>query len=166
MKPQPSPVEVLNNINGDLVTLYRVVQNHLEEFVRQFKWGAQFAAGVRMAENDPPRNPHRHPARRRFFYLQHHAFAGKVSGQTFGTATTAPAINLLRIKETSRPRGSACSAPTSKTSPGLNALNATTVPIPSITWIRLTDRPPVMESTSLTRITNGWPTSCVAAKAK
>jgi DNA adenine methylase len=61
--------------------------------------GAQFAAGVRMAENDPPRNPHRHPARRRFFYLQHHAFAGKVSGQTFGTATTAPAINLLRIKE-------------------------------------------------------------------
>jgi hypothetical protein len=38
MKPQPSPVEVLNDINGDLVTLYRVVQNHLEEFVRQFKW--------------------------------------------------------------------------------------------------------------------------------
>ena len=31
-------VEVLNDINGDLVTLYRVVQNYLEEFVRQFKW--------------------------------------------------------------------------------------------------------------------------------
>ena len=35
----------------------------------------------------------------RFFYLQHHAFAGKVTGQTFGTATTGPAINLLRIEE-------------------------------------------------------------------
>jgi DNA adenine methylase len=35
----------------------------------------------------------------RFFYLQHHAFAGKVSGQTFGTATTTPSINLLRIEE-------------------------------------------------------------------
>ena len=35
----------------------------------------------------------------RFFYLQHHAFAGKVSGQTFGTATTAPAMNFLRIEE-------------------------------------------------------------------
>ena len=35
----------------------------------------------------------------RFFYLQHHAFGGKVAGQTFGTATTAPAINLLRIEE-------------------------------------------------------------------
>lgn len=38
MRPQPAPVEVLNDLNGDLVTLYRVVQNHLEEFVRQFKW--------------------------------------------------------------------------------------------------------------------------------
>ena len=35
----------------------------------------------------------------RFFYLQHHAFGGKVSAQSFGTATTAPAINLLRIEE-------------------------------------------------------------------
>ena len=38
LRPQPAPVEVLNDIIGDLVTLYRVVQNHLEEFVRQFKW--------------------------------------------------------------------------------------------------------------------------------
>ena len=32
LRPQPAPVEVLNDINGDLVTLYRVVQNHLEDF--------------------------------------------------------------------------------------------------------------------------------------
>lgn len=38
MRPQPAQVEVLNDLNGDLVNLYRVVQNHLEEFVRQFKW--------------------------------------------------------------------------------------------------------------------------------
>ncbi|WP_371858549.1 DNA adenine methylase [Pseudomonas sp. B12(2017)] len=35
----------------------------------------------------------------RFFYLQQHAFGGKVTGQTFGTATTGSAINLLRIEE-------------------------------------------------------------------
>src|SRR3569832_1357073 len=34
----PSDVEVINDINGDLVNLYRVVKHHLEEFVRQFKW--------------------------------------------------------------------------------------------------------------------------------
>ncbi|CRI55390.1 hypothetical protein CCOS191_0854 [Pseudomonas sp. CCOS 191] len=35
----------------------------------------------------------------RFLYLQQHAFGGKVTGQTFGTATTGPAINLLRMEE-------------------------------------------------------------------
>jgi len=30
MRPQPAPVEVLNDLNGDLVTLYRVEDNHLE----------------------------------------------------------------------------------------------------------------------------------------
>ena len=34
----PSEAEVLNDINGELINLYRVVQHHLEEFVRQFKW--------------------------------------------------------------------------------------------------------------------------------
>ena len=34
----PAKAEALNDINGDLVNLYRVVKHHLEEFVRQFKW--------------------------------------------------------------------------------------------------------------------------------
>lgn len=38
MRPNPAKVEVLNDLNGDLVNLYRVVQNHLEEFIRQYKW--------------------------------------------------------------------------------------------------------------------------------
>ena len=37
MRP-PAEVEVLNDINGELINLYRVVKNHLEEFVRQFKY--------------------------------------------------------------------------------------------------------------------------------
>ena len=37
MRP-PAEVEVINDVNGELVNLYRVVQRHLEEFVRQFKW--------------------------------------------------------------------------------------------------------------------------------
>jgi DNA adenine methylase len=94
----PAPVEVLNDINGDLVTLYRVVQNHLEEFVRQFKC-AELSPGIRVAEDDPPETLTDIQRAAQFFYLQHHAFAGKVTGQTFGTATNGPAINLLRIEE-------------------------------------------------------------------
>ena len=35
-KPE-SKVEVINDINSDLVTLYRVIQNHLEEFGALFQ---------------------------------------------------------------------------------------------------------------------------------
>ncbi len=38
LRPTPANVEVLNDVNGELVNLYRVVKHHLEEFVRQFKW--------------------------------------------------------------------------------------------------------------------------------
>lgn len=31
-------VEVLNDFDGELVNMYRVIQHHLEEFIRQFKW--------------------------------------------------------------------------------------------------------------------------------
>ena len=33
---EPSPVEVINDINGDLSNLYRVVKHHLSELHSQF----------------------------------------------------------------------------------------------------------------------------------
>ncbi|MBM9605979.1 DNA adenine methylase [Desulfopila inferna] len=35
---EPSKVEVLNDLDRDLVTLYRTVKNHPEELYRQFKY--------------------------------------------------------------------------------------------------------------------------------
>ncbi|MGE8121538.1 DNA adenine methylase [Pseudomonas fulva] len=99
MRPQPAPVEVLNDLNGDLVTLYRVVQNHLEEFVRQFKWALSSRQIFEWQKMTRPETLTDIQRAARFFYLQQHAFGGKVTGQTFGTATTGPAINLLRIEE-------------------------------------------------------------------
>jgi DNA adenine methylase len=99
LRPVPAQVEVINDINGELVNLYRVVQNHLEEFVRQFKWALSSRQVFKWAQMAAPETLTDIQRAARFFYLQHHAFAGKVSGQSFGTATTAPAVNLLRIEE-------------------------------------------------------------------
>jgi DNA adenine methylase len=95
----PAPVEVLNDINGDLVNLYRVVQHHLEEFVRQFKWAISSRQVFEWQQDTKPATLTDIQRAARFYYLQHHAFGGRVSGQTFGTATTAPTINLCRIEE-------------------------------------------------------------------
>lgn len=99
LKPMQAQAEVLNDINGELVNLYRVVQHHLEEFVRQFKWALSSRQVFKWAQQAKPETLTDIQRAARFFYLQHHAFAGKVSGQNFGTATTAPGVNLLRIEE-------------------------------------------------------------------
>ena len=93
----PAPVEVINDINGDLVNLYRVVQHHMEEFVRQFKWALSSRQIFKWAQETRSETLTDVQRAARFFYLQQESFGGRVSGQTWGTATTAPSINLLRI---------------------------------------------------------------------
>ena len=98
MRP-PADVEVLNDVNGELINLYRVVKNHLEEFVRQFKWALSSREVFKWLQETPTQTLTDIQRAARFFYLQQQAFGGKVDGQTWGTATTAPPINLLRIEE-------------------------------------------------------------------
>jgi len=96
----PAKVEVLNDINLDLVTLYRVLQHHLEEFIRQFKWALTSRKMYEWLQDTPPDTLTDIQRAARFYYLQKLSFGGKVHGQTFGTATTSPPrLNLLRIEE-------------------------------------------------------------------
>ncbi|QOD81909.1 DNA adenine methylase [Chromobacterium haemolyticum] len=99
LRQVPAKCEVINDVNGDLVNLYRVVQHHLEEFVRQFKWALSSRQVFEWMQCTRPETLTDIQRAARFFYLQHHAFGGKVEGQTFGTATTAPTVNLLRLEE-------------------------------------------------------------------
>ncbi|MFI5443672.1 DNA adenine methylase [Polaromonas sp. UC242_47] len=97
---EPVKVEVLNDVNGDLVTLYRVVQHHLEEFVRHFKWALASRQIYQWLQETPPETLTDIQRAARFFYLQKLGFGGKVDGQSFGTATTSGArLNLLRLEE-------------------------------------------------------------------
>lgn len=97
---EPAKAEVLNDINGELVNLYRVVKHHLEEFVRQFKHALVSRQIWDWLDVTPPETLTDIQRAARFFYLQKLGFGGKVDGRTFGTATTsAPRMNLLRIEE-------------------------------------------------------------------
>ena len=99
-KDERSKVEVLNDINGDLVRLYRCLQHHLEEFVRQFRWALVSRAMFDWTRSTPPETLTDIQRAARFYYLQKLTFGGKLESQTFGTATTSPArLNLLRIEE-------------------------------------------------------------------
>ena len=97
----PAAVEVINDINGDLINLYRVVQHHLEEFVRQFKWALTSRQVFKWLQDTPPETLTDIQRAARFYYLQQNCFGAKIESQSFGTATTSPpGLNLLRLEET------------------------------------------------------------------
>ena len=99
-KKEPSKVEVLNDLNGELTNLYRVLQHHLEEFVRQFKWAISSRQVFEWEKTKRPETLTDIQRAARFYYLQKLCFGGRTEGQTFGTATTSPPkLNLLRIEE-------------------------------------------------------------------
>lgn len=98
-KPE-SKAEVLNDFNRDLVTLYRVIQNHLEEFLRYFKWvlvSRDEFERLNSANADSLTDIQRAA---RFYYLVKTSFGSRVNRPTLGTSTTSkPRLNLLRLEE-------------------------------------------------------------------
>ncbi len=99
MKKQ-THVEVLNDINSELVNMYRVIKHHLDEFTKQFRWALTSREMYRWLQITPVETLTDIQRAARFYYLQKLAFGGKVVNQSFGTATTtAPRLNLLRLEE-------------------------------------------------------------------
>ena len=99
LKSEPAKVEVINDMDGELINLYRVVQNHLEEFVKQFKWALTSRTMFSWLKEAhcPGLTDIQRAAR--FYYLQQHAFGAKRVGQNFGYAPSGRPINLCRIEE-------------------------------------------------------------------
>ena len=99
-KKPPSEVEIINDLNGDVVNLYRVIQNHLEEFIRQFKFQLISREEWNRLNAVPPNTLTDIQRAAQFYYLQRLSFGGKVAGRSYGTATTnKPRLNLLRMEE-------------------------------------------------------------------
>src|SRR5690606_22297921 len=97
---EPSKAEVLNDLNGELVRLYRCVQHHLDELVRQFRWALTSREMFRWAQLQQPETLTDIQRAARFYYLQKLAFGAKATGQTFGVSPTLPArVNVLRMEE-------------------------------------------------------------------
>lgn len=99
MIKEESKVEVINDLNLDLITLYRAVKHHFEELYRQFKWTLTSRQQWEWLQSTPPETLTDIQRAARFLYLQKQAFGGKVDGQTFGiSATNKPRFNLLTLE--------------------------------------------------------------------
>ncbi|PKN35660.1 MAG: adenine methyltransferase [Deltaproteobacteria bacterium HGW-Deltaproteobacteria-19] len=99
-KKEESPVEIINDINTDLVTLYRVVKHHLDEFIRYLRWLLVSREEFERFKEESPDTLTDIQRAVRFYYLLRNGYAGHIVAPSFSMkATGRPSFNLLRIEE-------------------------------------------------------------------
>lgn len=96
----PSKVEVINDMDRELVTFWRVIQNHLEEFLRYFKYAVVSRSIFELENRKNPDTLTDVQRAVRYYYLQRCGFGGRVTSRTFGTGCTRPpGLNVTTIEE-------------------------------------------------------------------
>jgi DNA adenine methylase len=100
----PSLCEVLNDVNGEMVNLFRIIQLHPEEFIRQVRWNLRSREEFARLKDSKPQNLTDIQRAARIYFLLRAGYAGKLpdvgchfTGRTEGNARP---FSIYRIEET------------------------------------------------------------------
>lgn len=85
-----SPVEVLNDIDGELITFFRVCQSHPEEFLRCIELHLPSRKWFEILLKSDPTTLTDINRAVRFYFLNKNCFGGKAVGQNYGYGISAP----------------------------------------------------------------------------
>jgi len=99
-KKEESQIEIINDINTDLVTLYRVVKHHLEEFIRYLKWILVARDEFERFKKENPETLTDIQRSVRFYYLLKTGYSSRIDNPSFSISTVRRSnFNLLRVEE-------------------------------------------------------------------
>lgn len=84
-------VEVINDISRDVVTLFRILQRHYQQFLDTLKWQLASRDDFERLMRVAPDTLTDLERAARFLYLQRLTFGGKVAGRSYGVTRTGPA---------------------------------------------------------------------------
>jgi DNA adenine methylase len=91
-------IEVINDANRDVATLFRVLQRHYVPFLDMMRWQLTTRAEFERLVATRPETLTDLERAARFLYLQRTAFGGKVTGQNFGMSRSTPArFDILKL---------------------------------------------------------------------
>nr|WP_278375064.1 DNA adenine methylase [Brucella anthropi] len=90
--------EVINDISGDVITLFRILQRHYPQFMEMLKFQITSRREFERLKACDPSTLTDLERAARFLYLQRLAFGGKVSGRNYGVDTGGSArFNVTRL---------------------------------------------------------------------
>lgn len=92
-------LEVINDVSGDVVTLFRVLRSHPEALLRELRWRPAMRVEFDRLKNVIAHDLTDIERAARFLYLQTLAFGGKVRGRNFGVDPVKPHnFDLARLE--------------------------------------------------------------------
>jgi DNA adenine methylase len=86
----PSPVEILNDLDGEIVGFFRVCQSHHEELLRYLKYILVSRKWFSLFEKQDPDSLTDIQRAARFFYLQKNAFGGLIRNRSYHYCVVRP----------------------------------------------------------------------------
>ena len=92
-------VEVINDVSGDVVTFFRVLQRHYPYMIDMLRFRVASRAEFERLKATPAETLTDLERACRFLYLQRLAFGGKVSGRNYGVRTdTGSRFNVSKLE--------------------------------------------------------------------
>jgi len=98
---QPSKVEILNDLDGEIVNFYRVCQQHYEELLRYFRFVIRSREWYALLKATDPKTLTDIQRAARYMYLLKNCYAGLVCNLDYSVnVSQPPSFNLERLPET------------------------------------------------------------------
>lgn len=87
---EPSRVEVLNDLSGEVINFFRICQHHPEELLRCLRFAPPSRTLYQIFQQQDPFTLTDVQRAARFLYLQKNSFGGKVTGQNYHYCVAKP----------------------------------------------------------------------------
>jgi len=105
LEKPPSPAEVFNDLNGDMINLFRAIQHHPDEFLRQVRWNLRSRQEFDRLCASPPGLLTDIQRAARIYYLLRAGYGGKLPGAggrnfTGCSSGSQRPFSIYRIEET------------------------------------------------------------------
>lgn len=105
-RTQIPKAEIINDINGELVNLYRIVRRYPDTLYKETEFLFASRQEFERQLKTPPETLTDIERAARFLYLQNQAFGGKVTGQSFGVSIDRPArFDFVKLNDRIRAVG-------------------------------------------------------------
>lgn len=105
-RKQIPKAEAVNDINGELVNLYRIVRRYPDTLYKETEFLFASRQEFERLLKTPPETLTDIERAARFLYLQSQAFGGKVTGQSFGVSIDRPArFDFVKLNDRVRAVG-------------------------------------------------------------